>query len=739
MKKSFLLRLYSLALIFGLISFNTAGQITVVSGYTAQDLAATLVGTGVVMMNATYAGQCPTEGGGSGAGKFTFNGNPSDIGIDSGIVLTSGNALNIPNPVSFFSSASFVGGAAGDADLNTLLSGTSVISHDACVLEFDFVPAGDTIKFDYVFGSEEYPEFDCSTVNDVFGFFISGPGLPATLNNLAVVPGTTIPISINTINNSPSPGPECTNFGSGSPFSAYYVDNQALNGQNVCYDGFTTVLTAVSNVIPCDTYHLKLAIGDGGDQIYDSGVFLKAGSLNSVGIDLDAESTEGGNDPLDPHCIRGCKPGKFVFKRAQPLPQPLTIKYLIGGTATIGVDYESIADSVVIPAYQDSVVLDIHGIVRPPVGPKTVTIRALSPYHCGNGQANVIDSSTITIYDSLYVKIISPPVTVCPNTEVTIEAEADPTLHYEWSPAALIPDPLPLGLTIHPKPTVPTTYTITATQPGAPATCPPSRASYLANVEAIPQIIVPSKDTTICIHDSVNLNVYALPENIGYLFNWSPADHLRDDFSTNNKFFAPPGDYTYILTATSPVAHCSSSTDMTIHVIPPFTFNSVTPTDTTINYGDRIQLNSESEAIYWIWDPGTFLSDPTIKDPIASPTRSMDYTLIGINEYGCRDSALVHINVEYESVSDMPNAFSPNGDGLNDVFKIQNYKYEKLLSFKIFNRYGQLVYDGADGEEGWDGTINGKPAPADVYYYLVRMVLPGAIEKNLKGDVTLIR
>src|SRR5699024_3968216 len=112
----------------------------------------------------------------NGAGKFNFNGNPSDIGIDSGIVLTSGSAANIANPASFFSSAQFTGGAAGDTNLNTVLSmtGSSAVTHDACVLEFDFVPAGDTIKFDYVFGSEEYPEFACTGFNDVFAFFISG-------------------------------------------------------------------------------------------------------------------------------------------------------------------------------------------------------------------------------------------------------------------------------------------------------------------------------------------------------------------------------------------------------------------------------------------------------------------------------------------------------------------------------------------------------------------------------------
>lgn len=727
-----------------LISFNaTHAQITVAGGYTATQLAQTLVGAGVVMTNATLGGQCPSEGLGTGTGKFSFNGNPSDIGIDSGIVLSSGNALNIPNAVGFFSSASFTGGGAGDPDLDALLlaSGSNVQSRDACILEFDFVPAGDTIKFDYVFGSEEYPDFNCSTVNDIFGFLISGPGLPPApaLNNMATIPGTTIPITINSVNNGTNINTNCTSMGPGSPFTIYYVDNQAMGGQYVCYDGFTTVMTAISNVIPCETYHLKLAIADGGDQIYDSGVFLKAGSLNSTGIKLTPESTQGGND-VEAHCIRGCKSGYINFSRAAARPTPLTVKFLIAGTAVNGIDYQLIADSVVIPANQVSTELEIKGLlVQYPTGVKDVVIYALSPYTCGSGAPNIIDTATMYIYDSLYVNIPTPLITVCPLTEITITADIDPTLNYVWSPAALIPDPLPLGLTIHPKPTVPTTYTITVSQPGAPATCPPVKRSYHANVEPIPQIKLPSKDSTICWGDSIDLQIYSLPEGINYSYNWSPGTNLRDNFSANNKFFGPVGDYKYVITATTPVAFCSSKDSMVLHVVPPFDFTSVTPTDTTIKYGDRIKLSSESEAIMWIWDPVTYLDDPLAREPNTTPLESIQYTLIGINQYGCKDTALVNINVEYNSNSGMPNAFTPNGDGLNDVFKIENLRFDKLTEFKVFNRWGREVFDTNVPTKGWDGNISGEPAASDVYYYSIKITLPDGKQKHLKGDVTLIR
>src|SRR5262249_24444669 len=152
-----------------------------------------------------------------------------------------------------------------DADLATLAGATS--TYDACVLEFDFKAAGDTVKFNYVFGSEEYPEFACSPYNDVFGFLISGGVTSAATSyptpyNIARVPGTTIPVCINSVNSAPTgttyPIGTCNSLGPGSPFGMYYINNSGST--TLVYDGKTTVLTAIAAVSPCDTYHLKLGI-----------------------------------------------------------------------------------------------------------------------------------------------------------------------------------------------------------------------------------------------------------------------------------------------------------------------------------------------------------------------------------------------------------------------------------------------------------------------------------------------
>jgi gliding motility-associated-like protein len=142
----------------------------------------------------------------------------------------------------------------------------------------------------------------------------------------------------------------------------------------------------------------------------------------------------------------------------------------------------------------------------------------------------------------------------------------------------------------------------------------------------------------------------------------------------------------------------------------------------------------------WVWTPITYLDSNTVQHPWARPLKSMVYTLTGLNQYSCKATADVKINVIHKSNTGVPNVFSPNGDGLNDIFKIEHLKFEKLLEFKIFNRYGQLVFESQDPQQGWDGSYKGKTADAGVYYYRIVVALPpDGMAKVFKGDVTLIR
>jgi gliding motility-associated-like protein len=211
----------------------------------------------------------------------------TNIGLTSGILLTTGKAIVAvgPNNVDDLSDPTS-SPVTNDPDLLVLSGGTSTIENIG-IIEFDFVAPGTDMYFDYVFGSEEYPEY-VDLVNDVFGFFISGPGITGTFTggakNIALVPGTTIPISINTVNNGFDNDGTCTNC-------AYYYNNSSIGvnpttwtGPTTQYDGFTEVLRSSATLQIGQTYHIKLAIGNAQDNFYDSGVFIRNFSVSIPNI-----------------------------------------------------------------------------------------------------------------------------------------------------------------------------------------------------------------------------------------------------------------------------------------------------------------------------------------------------------------------------------------------------------------------------------------------------------------------
>ena len=246
------------------------------NGATPADLVNELVGTGVTISNVTYSGSMRA------AGRFT--GGTTIVGFDSGIVLSSGNVQTVagdlpcsrgvegPNncyevdgPDGPANSTDF--GLPGDPDLTTL---SGFPTFDAAILEFDFVPQFSTVQFQYVFSSEEYSDYANTQFNDVFAFFVNGI-------NCALVPGTTDPVSVNTINNGNSVGGDPTPH-----HPDLFRDNVRPNVTiNTQMDGLTVVLTCTASVTPGVPNHMKLAIADGSDGILDSAVFLKAASLIS--------------------------------------------------------------------------------------------------------------------------------------------------------------------------------------------------------------------------------------------------------------------------------------------------------------------------------------------------------------------------------------------------------------------------------------------------------------------------
>ncbi|MEP7169494.1 MAG: choice-of-anchor L domain-containing protein, partial [Bacteroidota bacterium] len=223
-------------LLFGIIfsiSANVFAQLSVVSSLPADTLVAKILGTGVTVSNITYNGAAVASG------TFTW-GASGNGGFANGIILTSGSASVAANPNTGTGQGQS-NNLGGDPQLTTLTTGTTL---DATVLEFDFSVASDSVAFNYIFASDEYDDFVGSSFNDVFGFFISGPGIVGT-KNIAIIPSTTTSVAINNVNNGfastfANPTGPCNHC-------AYYRTNP-FNAITTAYDGLTTVLTAGSLV-----------------------------------------------------------------------------------------------------------------------------------------------------------------------------------------------------------------------------------------------------------------------------------------------------------------------------------------------------------------------------------------------------------------------------------------------------------------------------------------------------------
>ena len=271
----------------------------------------------------------------------TFRTNSPQLlsGIRSGLMMVTGVADTMAGnnsggviSRSIPASDTVAGCSQGRQMLNLVLAGNSTASRratDCVTIQFDFIPATDTIRFNYIFASEEYNQFVCSNFNDIFGFFIKGPGIngdanlaPTFLNtkNIAIIPGTNLPVSINTVNNgTPGSGPasDCDFTPQGI---AAYIDNTTA-GQtipaiynNLRFNGLTRKLQAVVRVIPCQTYTLTLTVSDVTDGVYDSGVFIEAGSLQASGIyAVQSGSLNGSN----PEVTVGGNPAEFILGRCQ--------------------------------------------------------------------------------------------------------------------------------------------------------------------------------------------------------------------------------------------------------------------------------------------------------------------------------------------------------------------------------------------------------------------------------------
>ena len=387
-----------IAMVFNLsIIFHYFAQITVSNSApynTANQLINNvLLGGGVSANNTSMFGDAIQIG--------FFNGVNTNLGLDSGIVMSTGDIADL-DPTSFGGGNTPMNTNTDPDLLNVANSVPPLINQpffvsgifDVATIEFDFIPTSDTVSFNYVFGSNEYLTWVNSEYNDVFGFFISGPGITGPYSSPAGFPNGSINIA--TVPNSIPPLPITISSVNNVLNSQYYIDNQFTFPQTVSCNGFTTLFNATTIVQCGETYHIRLALADGSDSSLDSWVFLEAGSFSSNGsVSVSSGIAEG-----DTLLYEGCNAAFFTFDRPDA-SNDFTVYFDIQGTATPSLDFPLINDSLIIPAGQFTDTVFVYPILDTITEPTETVILNVIYERC-NGN---LDTSTATIYISDYTPL----------------------------------------------------------------------------------------------------------------------------------------------------------------------------------------------------------------------------------------------------------------------------------------------------------------------------------------------
>jgi gliding motility-associated-like protein len=749
-----------------------------------------LLGPGVTASNITFTGN-PSQLG-------TFIGLGCYLGLDSGMVMTTGAATNALGPNNQSGITTNFGGP-GDNDLWVASGSGQAQAYDAAVLQFDFVPTGDSLSFRFVFASDEYLEYLGGGINDVFGFFLSGPGISGPYSNnaanIALIPGTSIPVTINNVNDVSNSGYYINNGdGSNAPYNA--------DARYIQYDGLTTVLTANASVVCGGTYHIKIAICDISDGIVDSGVFLEAGSFQSNTVELSAQINSGGADST---LYEGCGNATFHIIRHGDLANTDTVHLVVGGTATPGLDFNNLPSQLVFQPGADSLSFTVNALLDGVTeGPEMIDLMAVWNGDCGSdttvlhiyiedpppihvslsadtaltcsdstllvahvsggygalqlhwntgladgdtmawlhppqttvyilsvtddcGVLHPVDSMLLTMFqpDSFVLAMHADTVVHCPEIPVQLYGTAmggTPPYQYTWAGGS------GSGPQLAVAPALTHTYTLQVQDRCGQVVSGTSTITVdydSISVEARP-------DTLICFGDTITLRAFP---SAGYgalqltWFSGATADSVR----------VSPDRFTHYWVWATDQCGISDSAYATVDVEHPVADYAVNGDLWENNFPIFFRDMSQG-AIGWAWDFGTALPTSTEANPVVTFAEPGSYPvrLAIVDTLGCVDTLVKTLVVKPEFNLYLPAAFTPDGDGLNDVFAVSGtgIQFFRLL---IFDRWGHLVFETEDPAKGWDGTIDGSRPVPGVYPYVFRYLGPGGRTADRYGSVTLIR
>ena len=660
-------------IVFGIVfQWGNAQYISVDESYTPQQL----VQDKLINSPCANVFNVSVSGGNFASGEKSygyFDANGTTFPFANGIVLTTGKTVNTIGPNATLSDDGGSMGWNGDSDLNQALGLSN--SFNATILEFDFIPLGDHISFDYIFSSEQYllnPSANQCNYTDGFVFLLK-EATAATYENLAVVPGTTTPVKVNTVRGTGTLCPEAN----ANYFDAFNTTEHPTN-----FNGQTKVMTAQAAVTPGTTYHIKLAIADEGNYRYDSAIFLGGGSFNFE-VDLGADRLVSNGTALCPTeslTLHTNQPSAISYQWYQNNniingATQASYEVTTAGTYSVEINYGA--------SCQTTGSINIEYATDLLVNESSFTI-------CDT-DANQDGSTSINlglIIPELFSNL--PPNYSIAFFENTTSTNALPTNYSNTSPYNQI------------------IYARVMNIPGCYNDFP------VELIVATFPTIVTDEEIGLCENSPALLD--AGSGFTSYAWNTNPVQN------TQTITVANPGIYSVTLTNAS---NCTKTKTFTVTASGVATIQNIIITDFSENNSITVEYSGPSTYTFSL-DGLNYQTSPTF-----TQLNEGEYTLYVKDTKGCG------IRTTPFFILDYPKYFTPNGDGINDYWYIKNLN-QRITgngSILIFDRYGKLIHQINLQNQVWDGTFNGMPLPSSDYWFQIQW----GYGKIMKGHFSLKR
>ena len=651
----------------------------------------------------------------NGIGYFQ-NTNPN-FPLASGVILSTGDALNAPGP----NTSTLVDGNynwPGDSDLfnyiHTLGIDPDLINYfNATVLEFNFRPLTTTMSFDFLFASEEYGYYQCE-YSDAFAFFLTDLTAGSATTNLALVPGTSSPISVITICDEAYYTGFEPNCGSTNPsYFGNYNDEIASPTSATNFSGETVLMTASSTVIPNNLYHIKLVIADRNDAILDSAVFLGAGSFNigstptfstiapiCSGEVLEALPTTSNNlvtGTWSP-ALNNTVTTTYTFTPTAgqcASNGQLTITVLPNSISPTFASYPSsitacqagASTQVILPTTSDN---GIAGIWSPSTLDYSIVGTTVYTFTPNGGQCG-LNSTTISLVINQNMVPTFTPITICAGGIASLPTNSLENFAGTWLPSSV-------------DNTQTTTYNFTPNV---------GQCTSTGNLTiAVNPIITPTFNgiATLCTGETAP--VLPLSSIEGISGSWTPA--VIDNTVS--------GTYTFVPN----VGECATNGSISVAVQSAFDLElsgscvgddfivdvkAVTNT-IDINTASFVWTNSNNQTV------GNDSSSFNVTEYLNLTTEieevPITFTVTVTNSEGCNKTESITLPRIFCGIQ---KGISLNDDGLNDYFDLTLLD---IKSLSIFNRYGMKVYSKNGYTNEWVGQSDkGDKLPDGTYYYVI--------------------